>query len=887
MHKALRPLFLLGWFCLLSDLNAQRHDIQLIGPTNGRATAAQVAPDGALWLAFEGQGVSMRRGEYKQSWLLGQGLVYCLDILPNGRILAGAQDGLYLFDGESWEKQSLPTAEPVTAVTHDQSGRLWLATPTGLISGRWSEWTNHTSKASDWQKEPWPQPFKTRHILYSSNQFVFSTDDGVWYRSSAGVWTQDLPDHDLRAVATNGRLWFAAAEDGAWILKDAGWDRWNSQKASFSGGVVLSSGWIWAWGKAGLYGGLEGKSQAFTDKRGQPLEDIQVAVADHAGALWVVAREGIYRIPEPEGWFLSDALPLIENSHVYTTLVLDPHHSILATSDGLWERRGSEFLPMRSPSRGVVFSLDKSADGMVWAATEDGLYRWESGKWADASLQGLFLDVRIQGNQMALTDGHQTYFAEGVSSGPFLIKDTVKGPMILSFTRPFRGEWGALTTTHGLVVFHAKKRKWIPLKNQPDGSIPVSAERDIRGRWWVSQEEKGWSVYPAASGALRWEGVTAKSKLDFTLLTRGSITEVEGKKQGQWWLKHSVASFPTLGLPRLVWGGVSWLNQRTARFSFSLDGVQREEHLFFHYRLRGTKPWMEFTQQPHGVLPQLPYGLQEIEVEAYDRNTMQRVAQAIFPVEVHYPWWFNGYLWSGTAVVSVGLFLYFRRIQRKRLSEKRQWKAEREELERRALRLQMNPHFLFNALESISSFLVKKEPAEAVRYLNRFAKLMRFTLSSSQHPWISAEEERSALEHYISLEQLRFDSSFQVVWEMDAKVEISDVEMPPMVLQPLIENAILHGLRPKGKGGLLILRWMFVSEKLLAIEIEDNGVGMSSSASKASDDEKNHRSAATTILKARLNHLAQEYGPSIGLTLRNAPEGGTIARVVLPIQTVD
>ena len=148
------------------------------------------------------------------------------------------------------------------------------------------------------------------------------------------------------------------------------------------------------------------------------------------------------------------------------------------------------------------------------------------------------------------------------------------------------------------------------------------------------------------------------------------------------------------------------------------------------------------------------------------------------------------------------------------------------------------------------------------------------------------------MENYTALEQIRFGKSFEVVWEPDEALDPEEWGIPPMILQPVVENAILHGLRPRSSGGILRIQWQKLEDQRIAVVVEDNGVGRSAAEQAVRTDETRHRSAATSILEARLAHLAQEYGSGIGWTLTDLthPDGspaGTRVTVVLPTEALE
>ena len=174
-------------------------------------------------------------------------------------------------------------------------------------------------------------------------------------------------------------------------------------------------------------------------------------------------------------------------------------------------------------------------------------------------------------------------------------------------------------------------------------------------------------------------------------------------------------------------------------------------------------------------------------------------------------------------------------------------------LQSQALRAQMDPHFMFNALNSIQNFIISKETKAALGYVSKFSKLMRQTLESSMKETVTVEEEIDMLKNYLDLEKLRFDKIFEYEFEIDESIDIANTEIPSMLLQPYVENAILHGLRHKNGGGSLKITLLNQFEYLLCV-IEDNGIGRKRSDTINAERHK-HRSAGTQVTNTRLSLL--------------------------------
>jgi ligand-binding sensor domain-containing protein len=166
-------------------------------------------------------------------------------------------------------------------------------------------------------------------------------------------------------------------------------------------------------------------------------------------------------------------------------------------------------------------------------------------------------------------------------------------------------------------------------------------------------------------------------------------------------------------------------------------------------------------------------------------------------------------------------------IRRKHGVEKKMLAIEKQifELEQKALRLQMNPHFMFNSLNAIQNFVLANDTDKAVNYLAKFSHLMRMILANSTAALITLKDELKALSYYIDLEKLRFDNKFNYVINRDPGIDEEFVEIPPMLFQPYVENAIIHGLVNSPNPGLLEISLKKVNNGTLLCTIQDNGIG--------------------------------------------------------------
>jgi len=181
-------------------------------------------------------------------------------------------------------------------------------------------------------------------------------------------------------------------------------------------------------------------------------------------------------------------------------------------------------------------------------------------------------------------------------------------------------------------------------------------------------------------------------------------------------------------------------------------------------------------------------------------------------------------------------------------------KQQATQLEQKLLRTQMNPHFIFNSLTAIESYIYKNQPREAGRYLSGFARLMRLILENSREESITLEKEIKTLEHYLELQKLRYEDKFDYKISIDESIDMENTLIPPMLAQPAIENSIEHGIKylENTKGQIEV---SFVKKgNELVLEIRDNGVGLQRSLVLESGT-KTHIPLATTITQERIKML--------------------------------
>jgi len=201
------------------------------------------------------------------------------------------------------------------------------------------------------------------------------------------------------------------------------------------------------------------------------------------------------------------------------------------------------------------------------------------------------------------------------------------------------------------------------------------------------------------------------------------------------------------------------------------------------------------------------------------------------------------------------------------------------------LRTQMNPHFIFNALNSVNNFISQNDERSANKYLSDFSRLMRLVLENSEHDFISLLKELEILKIYVSLEHSRFSEKFDFEITIDPALEVEKYQVPPMIVQPYIENAVWHGLRYLEEKGRLIVAMKEVSDVLI-ITIKDDGIGRKKSLEMKTKNQKTSKSTAMKNITERLAIMNKLHQSNVSVSIQdmNADGSGTKVEIKVPVK---
>ena len=283
---------------------------------------------------------------------------------------------------------------------------------------------------------------------------------------------------------------------------------------------------------------------------------------------------------------------------------------------------------------------------------------------------------------------------------------------------------------------------------------------------------------------------------------------------------------------------------------------------FFEYSINNND-WIRADNNVLSLQNQPPDNY-TIRIRSLKRDGTASLQIATINFRINTPFWKSSWFWGIFALAGFAAILFFNqrrnRLRQQKAIEKITTEKKLTELEMQALKAQINPHFVFNCLNSIKGFIYEKNYAQADKYLDRFADLMRSTIDNSDAAIISLTEEIKYLDNYLQLEKLRFGEKFNYTLIADTVAEKDNVFVPAMLLQPYVENAIRHGIRflEDKKGQITISA--IIEKGYLVCTIDDNGIGRQKAAQLKSSIHIEYQGRGMTISKRRadLYNIRQE-----------------------------
>jgi hypothetical protein len=501
-------------------------------------------------------------------------------------------------------------------------------------------------------------------------------------------------------------------------------------------------------------------------------------------------------------------------------------------------------------STGIV-SLFEDSNGRLWAGGIEGLFLYDHAKnnftpYADPGTQAPFSYVRS-----IVEDGQKNLWL-GTESG--LLKLNSQGVLVRRYSQPYG--------INGILLSYGSGYK------RKNGQLLFGS---TSGYFSFFPEKLPQNVPPPQI-----------VYSNFRLLGRPWERDTMGPvKQPLWQLR-------TLKLNH---------DQNAFSFDFAaIDFINPEENRHY-FKLENYDPdWNRAGSDRRAVYFNVPPGKYVLHVKA--ANSSGVWSEKSMNITIVPPWWNTWWFRIPAVILAVGLFYgvirwrtqYKLKLQLERSNKEKQLADlanKAMELEMKALRAQMNPHFIFNSLNAINRFILQNNKAQASEYLTKFSRLVRLTLQNSQAALISLESELEALQLYLELEAVRFEQRFEFAVHVDKEIDDVMLKVPPLIIQPFAENAIWHGLMHKEEKGRLTIE-IFEKGDALYYKITDDGIGRKKAAELKSGSANTHRSMGMQITADRITLLQQQkfIDSSIQITdlvLPDGTAGGTEVVLKLPV----
>lgn len=578
-----------------------------------------------------------------------------------------------------------------------------------------------------------------------------------------------------------------------------------------------------------------------------PIYTIRNVIADNSGILWVAAQMGMYKV-DPFSGVVTQFQPYPSTERI-RNWTIDPNLT--------WDIQVSEF------DSNILYVAGQDGFFQFDLTTEQFISRNQTFTPVNSLLQDslrgrIYMGCYLDG--MAYYDVRKDTIRH-IPGGEDRLRTT--SMYLLNDTTAFlyRSDEGFGTMNlNDLQIYFSKDTLVNPYLTQKFQALARHGFVDANNRQWVSTKYHHWLFQLDSIPTHRTPP-----------LAINSLRTVDG---------NVFQSFPHHSF-RLPDG------QNTLSLTLGAINPLYPEQVSYAYRLNKGK-WIDLGNSRQITLSDLAHGSHTISIRASDPNSFGTIEDTVFTMTTEIPLierlWFRVLgLTFLLLILSTTFFIYLKALRANARYEESQ--RQMVELELKALRSQMNPHFMFNSLNSIKNYILRAEPRIAAEYLSNFAHLIRMILQNSSSRFISLQDEVETLILYIDLEKLRFDDEFEFNCIIDEHLNLEAIMIPPMILQPYVENAIWHGLMHKQTPGQLTLQFKKDTDHVLCI-VEDNGVGRQAAAKLKERSIRKYKSMGMGITSDRIDIMNRMDSLGITTTLQdlehNGEPAGTRVTVRIP-----
>lgn len=469
-----------------------------------------------------------------------------------------------------------------------------------------------------------------------------------------------------------------------------------------------------------------------------------------------------------------------------------------------------------------------------------------------------------------------------------------------------------LATDNGLIVYDREKNKLlrqVDIKANAVSNVCYAIQKDNQGFYWVStntglrkinRQYEVEQVYNTSNGLTFLEYNTGCTSKDVNgVLYFGGMGGVTFFDPAA--LKSNTFS------PRPVITGILVNeasrpisarkmehlqlrhNENFLSFQFAVTNFSNEKNNRFSYRLKGlSDSWSPLTTTDRAGFTSLPPGDYVFELKSVNSDGNWSEGVTTLDITILSPWWQTWWFIASVCLLLAGLLTWL--IRRRILAIKREadLKHQIAEAEMMAMRAQMNPHFVFNSLNGIREMILSNENEAASHFLGKFASLIRITLDQSERSFISLRQTISHLTRYMEIEQIR-NGEFTSRILADDELDLDEVMLPSMLIQPFVENALWHGTTSARKNININIDFKKENGQLLCI-VEDDGIGILQSLKNKTSSSRTHHSLGLENVSNRIRLLNEKYHLESSILINDKSEldnysgTGTVVQLFLPLQ---
>lgn len=841
---------------------------------------------GNLWLATDGAGVACFANGKFTYFTETNGLpnafvrAVCKD--AEGKIWFGTKGGICNYDGLTFKKLDSGIVQPynVSHIFLDKHKHLWFSTfGEGVYKYDGKTFTNYNEShglINNWIRSAIED---SEGNMWFASKFGLSKFDGKTFMPFTE--TEGLPMDNTNIVFEDKERNIWIGSDGKGLCKFLGETfTYLTTHDGLSSNIVLSiledkdqNLWFSTFGK-GVTKKEKNKSTVFSVDEGLNNNTIWASLKDKEGRLWFCSSDGLscYDGKKFRNYGTEEGLVA---RIVYS--VYEDHAGKLwfGTTKGVSVFDGENFKNYASAETNIgqdVMSIVEDSKQRMWFATKNGLYKLESGKFtkyttADGLCNNNLISLVVdKADHLWIGTRAGINYFDGIEFSKILIDDIFNSNNICFLVQDKKESlW--IGTNSGVYVLDAREyirtkktrfRHYTIFDGLPGMECNQNAAfKDHSGNIWMGTTE----------GVIKYDP-TIKN---FHAGNFEPITHISGVrlflKDTNWSRVTREIDSSTL-LPKNL-----KVKYQTTHFTFDYIGIKlsNPSSVRYKYMLEGfDEGWSSATDATFATYSNLPSGKYTFKVIAGDVMGSWNTEPATFSFEILPPFWTRW--WFILMCVFVALFLIWgifkirvNEIRKKHLTQQLEYKSKLMLLEHQSLNSSMNRHFIFNALNSIQYYMDRQDKLSAHKYLSRFAKLIRMNLDSSMSNLVPVSEEITRLDLYLQIELMRFEDKFEYSIFIADDIDTETIEIPPMLLQPYVENSILHGILPGEKNGKISIRVEPYGEQGIVFSIEDNGIGIEASKAKKEGKKPHHVSRGTSITAQRIQLLGAMHDINISI----------------------